>query len=243
MSEHFSGGCVTPLRRLDRRVALVTGGGSGAGAAIARRCAELGAAVVVGDIDFALAGEVAAGIRANGGVALAHRCDVAMPDHVDAMIARVLREFGSLDLVVNNVGPWLDDDPHDHWPRIVGANLLGTMHVTRAAVPALKRRGGAIVNVAADAGLGFGPGDRPAYAAAKAGIMRFTSALRSMQASHGIRVNCIAPDAIESEEDFALTVIDLALREDCAGRVVLYRGGSREVVEYGDPGYRRVEPY
>lgn len=134
-------------------------------------------------------------------------------------------------------------DPQDHWARIVGANLLGTMHVTRASIAALKRRGGAIVNIASDAGLGFGPGDRPAYAAAKAGIMRFTSALRSLQSADGIRVNCIAPDAIESEEDFALTVVDLALRDDCAGRVVLYRGGSREVVEYGDPGYRRTEPY
>jgi NAD(P)-dependent dehydrogenase (short-subunit alcohol dehydrogenase family) len=243
LSENFSGGQVTPLRRLDRRVALVTGGGSGAGAAVARRCAALGAAVVVGDIDFALAGEVAASIRASGSPALAHRCDVAAEDQVDAMVARVLREFGGLDLVVNNAGPWLADDPQGHWARIVSANLLGTMHVTRAAIPALKRRGGAIVNVAADTGLGFGPGDRPAYAAAKAGIMRFTSALRSMQAAHGIRVNCIAPDTIESEEDFALTVVDLALRDDCAGRVVLYRGGSREVVEYGDPGYRRAEPY
>jgi NAD(P)-dependent dehydrogenase (short-subunit alcohol dehydrogenase family) len=243
LSENFSGGRVTPLRRLDRRVALVTGGGSGAGAAIARRCAALGAAVVVGDIDFALAGEVAAGIRACGGAALAHRCDVAVQEQVDAMIARVMREFGALDLVVNNAGPWLDDDPQDHWARIVGANLLGTLHVTRAAIPALKRRNGAIVNIAAETGLGFGPGDRPAYAAAKAGIMRFTSALGSLEAAQGIRVNCIAPDVIDSEEDFALTVVDLALREDCAGRVVLYRGGIREVVEYGDPGYRKAEPY
>lgn len=244
MSENFTGGRVTPLRRLDRRVALVTGGGSGAGAAIARRCASLGASVVVADIDFALAGAVAAGIRAAGGGALAHRCDVAVEEQVGVMIERAMREFGALDLVVNNAGPWLDDDPLDHWIRIVSANLLGTMHVTRAAIDALKRRGGAVVNVAADTGLGFGAGDRPAYAAAKAGIMRFTAALRPLHAEHRIRINCIVPDAIDSEEEFAVTVLDLALREDCAGRVVLYRqGGAREVVEYGDPGYRRAEPY
>jgi len=244
LSENFNVGRVTTLRRLDRRVALVTGGGSGAGAAIARRCGALGAGVVVADIDFALAGEVAADIRASGGAALAHRCDVAAADQVATMVERVLREFGALDLVVNNAGPWLDDDPMDHWPRIVATNLLGTMHVTRASLVALQRRGGAIVNIAADSGLGFGAGDRPAYSAAKAGIMRFTAALRSLHAERGIRVNCIVPDAIDSEDEFAVSVLELALREDCAGRVVLYRGGSaREVVESGDPGFRRAEPY
>ena len=244
MSENFTGGRVTPLRRLDRRVALVTGGGSGAGAAIARRLGALGAAVVVADIDFALAGEVAAGIRAAGGTALAHRCDVALEEQVSALVERVLREFGALDLVVNNAGPWLDDDPLDHWSRIVAANLLGTMNVTRASLNALQRRGGAVVNIAADTGLGFGAGDRPAYAAAKAGIMRFTAALRSLQEERRIRVNCIVPDAIDSEEDFAVTVLALDWRAVGAGRVVLYRGGSaREGAEYGDPGYRRAEPY
>jgi NAD(P)-dependent dehydrogenase (short-subunit alcohol dehydrogenase family) len=234
---------VTPLRRLDRRVALVTGGGSGAGAAIARRCASMGARVVVADIDFALAGAVAASIRGSGGSALAHRCDVAAEDQVATLIDRAMREFSGLDLVFNNAGPWINNDPLDHWPRIVNANLLGTMHVTRQAIEILKRRGGSIVNIAADSGFGFGAEDRPAYSAAKAGIMRFTAALRPLQAQHKIRVNCIAPDVIDAAEEFAAAVVDLALREDYAGRVVLFRSGhAREVVEYGDPGYRRAEP-
>lgn len=235
---------VTSLRRLDRRVALVTGGGSGAGAAIARRCADLGANVVVADIDYALAGEVAAGIRSEGGAALAHRCDVASEEQVNTLIDRAMREFGSVDLVVNNAGPWLDDDPIEHWTRIVGANLLGTLHVTRAAIEALKRRGGSIVNVAASCGLGFGASDQPAYSAAKAGIMRFTASLGGLHQSQRIRVNCIVPDRIDSVEEFAVSVVELALREDCAGRVLLVRaGGLREAVEYGDPGYRRTEPW
>ena len=231
-----------PLRRLDRRVALVTGGGSGAGAAIARRCAAMGANVVVADIDFALAGEVAAGIRSAGGGALAHRCDVAAEDQVVALVDRATREFGGLDLVFNVAGPWLNGDPLAHWSRIVGSNLLGTMHVTRQAIEVLKRRGGAIVNVAADAGLGFGAEDRPAYCAAKAGIVRLTAALCSLR-DQKIRVNCIAPDVIDAVEDFATAAVALALREDCAGRVVLYRAGrAAELVEFGDPGFRQTQP-
>jgi NAD(P)-dependent dehydrogenase (short-subunit alcohol dehydrogenase family) len=230
-----------PLRRLDRRVALVTGGGSGAGAAIARRCAAMGASVVVADIDYALAGEVAAGIRATGGGALAHRCDVAAEDQVVTLVDRATREFGGLDLVFNVAGPWLNGDPLAYWSRIVSANLLGTMHVTRQAIEVLKRRGGSIVNVAADAGLGFGGEDRPAYCAAKAGIVRLTAALSSLR-EQKIRVNCIAPDVIDEVEDFAMAAIALALREDYAGRVVLYRNGrASELVEFGDPGFRQTQ--
>lgn len=237
-------GRVTTLRRLDRRVALVTGGGSGAGAAIARRCAQLGASVVVADIDYALAGEVAAGIRDAGGVALAHRCDVASADQVAAMVERAMHEFGSLDLVVNNAGPWLEGDPVEHWVRIVETNLLGTLHVTRASISVLRRRGGAIVNVAAHCALGFGNTDLPAYSAAKAGIMRFTAALHGLQAEQGIRVNCIVPERIDVPEDFAMSAVELALREDCAGRVALYRDGAvREMIKFDDPGYHRTEPW
>jgi NAD(P)-dependent dehydrogenase (short-subunit alcohol dehydrogenase family) len=230
-----------PLRRLDRRVALVTGGGSGAGAAIARRCAAMGANVVVADIDFALAGEVAASIRASGGGALAHRCDVAAEDQVVTLVDRATREFGGLDLVFNVAGPWLNGDPLAYWSRIVSANLLGTMHVTRQAIEVLKRRGGSIVNVAADAGLGFGGEDRPAYCAAKAGIVRLTAALCSLK-EQKIRVNCIAPDVIDEVEGFAAAAIALAMREDYAGRVVLYRKGrASELVEFGDPGFRQTQ--
>jgi 2-hydroxycyclohexanecarboxyl-CoA dehydrogenase len=229
-------------RRLDRRVALVTGGGSGAGAAVARRCASMGASVVVADIDYALAGEVAAGIRGAGGSALAHRCDVASGEQVAEMIDRAVREYGGLDLVFNIAGPWLDNDPLEHWARIASVNLLGTLHVTRQSLDVLRQRGGSIVNVAADCGLGFGDGDRPAYSAAKAGVMRLTAALRGWHREHKVRVNCIVPDAIISADEFAEAVLDLALREDCAGRILLFRAGlPSEIIEYGDPGYRQLE--
>ncbi len=257
-------------RRPDRRVALVTGGGSGAGAAVARAYAGLGVRVVVSDIDYALAGAVAAEIRSGGGLALAHRCDVASEEQVVAMLERAQREFGALTYLINCAGPYLADEPLAHWMRIVSANLLGTMLTTHHAIQAMKDRGGSIVNVAAAAGLGFGDEEQPAYAAAKAGIMRFTTSLGFLRDLHGIRVNCIVPDWIATEyrlgwlarlpeevraakavpaapttpEQFAAAVVDLSLREQYSGRVLLCRSGQPlEFVKHGDPGYRRLEPY
>lgn len=229
-------------RLFERRVALVTGGGSGAGAAIARLCASMGASVMVADIDYALAGEVAASIRATGSAALAHRCDVAQEEQVISLLDRTAREFGGLEYVFNVAGPWLDGDPMNYWSRIVSTNLVGTMHVTRHSIDILRRRGGAVVNVAAGAALGYGDGDRPAWVAAKAGVLRLTAALRSLQ-EQKIRVNCLAPDHIDNTEGFARVAVDLALREDYAGRVVLYHDASnQEVVDFGDPGYRMAHP-
>lgn len=229
-------------RLFERRVALVTGGGSGAGAAIARLCARMGASVMVADVDYALAGEVAASIRAQGHTALAHRCDVAQEDQVVMLLDRTTREFGALEYVFNVAGPWLDGDPLNYWTRIVNTNLLGTMHVIRHATEILRKRGGAVVNVAAGEALGFGDGDRPAWVAAKAGVLRLTAALRSLQ-EQKIRVNCLAPDRIVSPEAFAQAAVDLALREDYAGRVLLYREAEDlQVVDFGDPGYRMAHP-
>lgn len=204
----------------------------------------MGANVMVADIDYALAGQVAAGIRETGAMALAHRCDVAQEDQVSMLLERTLREFGGLEYVFNVAGPWLDGDPLNYWSRIVNTNLLGTMHVTRHAIDILKKRGGAVVNVAASAAMGFGDGegDRPAWVAAKAGVLRLTAALRNLQ-EQKIRVNCLAPDRIDSPEDFAHAAVELAMREDYAGRVLLYRSANDlEVVDYGDPGYRMAHP-
>lgn len=198
--------------------------------------------MIVADIDYALAGEVAASIRGAGGVALAHRCDVALGEQVRELIDRAVREYGGLDLVFNIAGPWLDNDPLEHWARIASVNLLGTLQVSRQALDVLRQRGGSILNVAADCGLGFGPDDRPAYSAAKAGIMRLTAALRGWHADYKVRVNCLVPDAINSAEEFADAALELALREDWAGCVVLYRAGQpTQVIECGDPGYRQLE--
>ncbi|MEO7774105.1 MAG: SDR family NAD(P)-dependent oxidoreductase [Steroidobacteraceae bacterium] len=225
------------------RVVIVTGAGSGGGAAIARVYARGGARVVVSDVDYALAGTVAGDIRRLGGQALAQRCDVSREEEVRTLISRAQREFHGLDFLVNNAGPCLADDPLEHWQRMIAVNLMGTMYSTRQAIDAMKERGGAIVNVAANSGLGFGPEQQPAYGAAKAGVMRFTAALAWLQASHGIRVNCIVPDVIQTPDEFASAVLAISCT-DLAGRIVLCSTGRPlEVIDYSDPGYRQSAPF
>jgi NAD(P)-dependent dehydrogenase (short-subunit alcohol dehydrogenase family) len=225
------------------RVVVVTGAGSGGGAAIAQAYAERGARVVVSDVDYALAGTVAGDIRRLGGQALAQRCDVSREDEVRSLIGRAQREFHGLDFLVNNAGPCLADDPLEHWARMISVNLMGTLFSTRQAIEAMKERGGAIVNVAANSGLGFGPEQQPAYGAAKAGVMRFTAALAWLDASHGIRVNCIVPDVIQTPREFAAAVLDISCSR-CAGRVILCSSGKPlQVIDYSDPGYRQSAPF
>lgn len=257
-------------RRADRRVALVTGAGSGAGAAIAHAYAQAGMRVVVSDIDYALAGAVAAEIRDRGGQALAHRCDVASEEQVSALLERAQRDFGALSCVVNNAGPCLDDDPLAHWHRLVSANLLGTLLVTRHALAAMQDRGGSIVNVAASDGLGLGDALHPAYAAAKAGVLRFTAAMRFAHAEHGVRINCLVPDWIATEarlralapltpqqraergvpavlntpQQVAEAVVALSQRLDHAGRAVLCRSGQPlQLLPWDDVGHGTPEPF
>jgi NAD(P)-dependent dehydrogenase (short-subunit alcohol dehydrogenase family) len=225
------------------RVVVVTGGGSGGGASIAQAYARQGARVVVSDVDYALAGTVAGDIRRLGGQALAQRCDVSREEEVRGLISRALREFHGLDILVNNAGPCLADDPLEHWARMISVNLMGTMFSTRQAIEAMKERGGSIVNVAANSGLGFGPEQQPAYGAAKAGVMRFTAALAWLHASHGIRVNCVVPDVIQTPQEFADAVLAVSCK-DCAGRVILCSTGRPlEMIDYSDPGYRQSAPF
>jgi NAD(P)-dependent dehydrogenase (short-subunit alcohol dehydrogenase family) len=257
-------------RRADRRVALVTGAGSGAGAAIVHAYAQAGMRVVVSDIDYTLAGAVAADVRNRGGQALAHRCDVASEEQVVALIERAQRDFGAISCVVNNAGPCLDDAPLEHWHRLVSANLLGTLLVTRHSLDAMQDRGGSIVNIAASVGLGLGAAAQPAYAAAKAGVLRFTAAMGFAHQDHGVRINCLVPDWIATEsrlawlaalsveqrqtrgvpdvlntpEQVAQAVLALSQRLDHAGRVVLCRAGQPlQLLPIDDVGYGQLEPF
>ncbi len=234
----------TVWRRPDRRVAVITGAGSGAGAAIAFAFASRGIRVLVSDVDYVLAGDVAAAIRAQGGHAVAHRCDVTSDEQVASLVERAERELGALDFVVNNAGPRLAEEQPAHWSRILEANLHGTLRVTAHALERMRARGGSIVNVASTQGLGFRTDAQPVYAAAKAGVLRFTAGLGDLRETAGIRVNAIAPDRIERPEDFAEVVFALALRESLGGRVVLYMAGSEPALVPGDePGIGPCEAF
>lgn len=180
------------------RVAVVTGAGSGIGAAIARRLAAAGAAVVLADRDLAAAQAVATAL---GDTALALACDVADEAAVEHCVARTLARFGRLDVVVNNAGlmtfnpleAWHAED----WQRVLAVDLVGAALFVREAFRHIGPEGGAIVNVASVHAARTTPGCAP-YAAAKAGLLSLTRSAAIEGRARGIRANAILPGAIDT---------------------------------------------
>lgn len=184
--------------------AVVTGGGSGLGEVLSQRLAELRAHVVVADIDADACERAVAGIRAGGGQASAAVVDV----RDDAAIAALVDEAAGvspngLRVWVNNAGGWtpgeqqFPDAPIADWSRSLDLNLRAPMVAIQAVRPEMRRAGGGVVvNVASIAGTGSGAYGSPEYAAAKAGLIRLTSALAGLATTDGIRVNCVVPDWI-----------------------------------------------
>ncbi|HXM57312.1 MAG TPA: SDR family oxidoreductase [Candidatus Dormibacteraeota bacterium] len=245
-------------------VALVTGGGgAGTGRAVSRRLAAGGAAVVVADIDVEAALETVRAVEADGGRAAFVRADVTSEADVAATIAFAAETFGGLDVLVNSAGgtpdPHFPDAPAEHWGRTLDLNLRGPMVAIQHALPLLARRGGAVVNIASVAGLGFRPAVSPEYAAAKAGLIRLTAALGRLAADQRVRVNCVVPDWIRTPsiaarypqggpglpermttpDEIAGAVADLIADDALAGRVlVCWCDGPWALIADGDDGYR-----
>jgi glucose 1-dehydrogenase len=203
--------------RFAGKAAIVTGGSSGIGLAIARRLAAEGAAVAVAARrEDALAAAVA-GIRESGGRAHGVRCDVGQPAAVAAMVAEVLATFGAVDVLVNNAGHrsrqpfWEIAD--EEWDAVLGTVLGGAFSCSRAVVRHWLATGarGRIVNIGSIAAERATPGQAH-YATAKGGLRLLTRTMAVELAPHGIPVNCVDPGAIatpmiadrlQSEEDLA----------------------------------------
>jgi 2-hydroxycyclohexanecarboxyl-CoA dehydrogenase len=179
--------------RFEGRRALVTGGGSGIGAATARRLTAEGAEVVIGDINEQGAAEVAAEIGA-----AAAPLDVTDPEAASAVAA----EHGPFAILVNNAGTdefgfFTETDP-GQWQRVLAVNLVGVLACTHAVLPGMQEAGyGRIVNIASEAGR-VGSKGSAVYSAAKGGVIAFTKVIAREGARFGITANSIAPGPIET---------------------------------------------
>lgn len=186
----------------DKRV-LVTGAGRGLGAAIAQGFANQGAAVIVADVDAALAEATAQAICGAGGKALPAVLDVTDAAAVRAYAQRSATEHGNLDILINNAGisaraPFDDPNTPEIWERVMSVNLQGTFNVTHAFVEQLKATRGAIVNLCSIVAYGCSI-STAGYVVSKGGVRSFTEVLARDLAPHGVRVNAVAPGLMETE--------------------------------------------
>jgi 3-oxoacyl-[acyl-carrier protein] reductase len=206
---------------LGGRVALVTGGSRGLGAAIARELAAAGAKVAV---NYHASGEAAESIASEiGGIAVGG--DVSNPEQAREIIERAESELGDLDILVNNAGITRDTliarMSDEEWDGVLATNLSAAFHTSRAvARKMLRRRSGAIVNMSSYVGLHGNPGQTN-YAATKAGLIGFTKALAKELGTRGVRVNAVAPGYITTDITSAMSdeMRELLLRATPLGRL------------------------
>jgi NAD(P)-dependent dehydrogenase (short-subunit alcohol dehydrogenase family) len=199
--------------KLEGRVAIVTGGSRGIGAAICRRFGKEGARVaVVGHRNLDLAKAVAGEIVKAGGSARAFKADVAKPAQCERLAGQVAEAFGPAEILVNNAGifRWasVEDTTEENWDAQHDLNLKGAFFMTKAVVPAMKKkRYGKVLNITSIAGVGGFP-NAAAYCATKGGLEIMTKALCLELAQFGINVNSLAPGNIKTDMNAPLRAAD-----------------------------------
>lgn len=215
------------MKRLDGKVAVITGAASGMGRAMAELFAMEGASIVAGDWNAATLETLVGDVRAKGGQIAGLKGDVSVRQDCEALVDLAVSAFGRIDALVNNAGvvdfnQGVDTLDDDIWKRVMGINLDGPMYTSRRAVQRmLESGGGAIINVASTASLS-GACSGAAYTASKHGVLGLTKSTAWMYAQRGIRCNAICPGGTRTN---IMSTVDTT-RFDAQGsaRVGMYQG-------------------
>lgn len=234
---------------MEKRIAFVTGGGSGLGREIARVLASKAMKVVVADINKENAEETVALIEEEGNEAKAVYCDVSDLEVVQNAVKESVQHYGKIDVLINNAGwdkvePFLQSEP-DTWQKIININLLGQINTCKEILPLMIENGyGKVVNIASDAAR-VGSSGEAVYSAAKGGVVAFTKTLAREMARHKLNVNCVAPGPADTPlfqkigEEFeglanslekAIPLRRLAQPKDIAGAVAYFVSEDAEYV-------------
>ncbi|CAI8007782.1 Cyclopentanol dehydrogenase [Geodia barretti] len=193
------------MGKLDGKVALISGGARGQGAAEARLFSQEGAKVVLCDILDEQGQQVEAEINELGGDALYIHLDVANESEWESAVAATISKYGKLDILVNNAAiviqkSAIEDRTADEWDRIFEVNAKGVFLGTKHAIPEMRKAGGgSIVNISSVAGIGQSQHQEPAYAASKGAVRIFSKVTASQHAIDGIRCNSVHPGPIDTD--------------------------------------------
>lgn len=223
-----------PDNRLDGKIAIITGGGSGLGRASAKALASVGATVVVVGRTLDRCKTVASDICTNGQKAEAMAVDVTQSKAVEACVDHVLAEHGRIDILVNSAGinnskAFVDLDPAD-WAGVMDTNVTGIYHFSRAVLPSMLERGnGSIINMGSISG-DSGIAKRTVYCTSKAAVAHLTRALAVEVGPGGIRVNAIGPNVIVTDFNRALVERQPELYQGILDRTPLGRLGTLDDV-------------
>ena len=221
------------MTRLAGKVAVITGGGTGIGRAIALAFAQEGALVAVAGRRLEKLRETVALLKQSGGDALALECDVTSAADTKRLVKAAEERFGKVNVLVNNAGALsvstIETISEEDWDHVMAANLKGPFLMSRAALPAMRRAGGgSIINIGSVLGIAA-IRDRAAYCASKGGVAMLTKAMALDHAQDKIRVNCVCPSIVESEMTqmfFAETESARKTRESRLGSIPLERFGK-----------------
>lgn len=192
------------MKKLEGKVAVVTGATSGIGEACARTFAENGAKVALVGRNRQKGLAIEQAVNAAGGTAKFIPCDVSDEEEVKAMIGTTVQEFGTIDILFNNAGVMLpsmeiERMPVEEWRKTFDINITGYFLVTRYAKPYLLKRKGVILNNGSIAGLQhYAAGRSYAYSASKAAVIQFSHQMAKNYGEEGVRVNCICPGIIQT---------------------------------------------